>query len=375
MDKTKQKILYVITKGNFGGAQRYVYELATSMPKDKFDVVVAFGQSGALETKLKTAGVRTIMIPQLSRDVNLLGDIKTLFALTKIIRNERPDILHLNSSKVGALGGLAGRLTGVKKIIFTGHGWAFNEKRSFFSKTFILFSHWVTILLSHKTIAVSEKTKSQINKLPLVKNKIEVIHNGIGEIPFKEGFESRQFLGKNIREDLWIGTVSELHKNKGVDFIIEAFSQISSDFPNTTLVIIGEGEERDNLEQLVMEKNLQEKIHFVGNVDNARIYLKAFDIFTLTSRTEAFPYVILEAGLAGLPVVASAVGGIPEIIKNDQTGMLARVGDKKEINLLINDLLQNSEKKERLGKALGIRVKSDFSLQKMVEETIRVYNK
>src|SRR3989338_1264192 len=202
---TKQKILYIITKSNFGGAQRYVYELATNIPKGKFDIAVAFGQSGALEIKLKTAGIQTVTIPSLARDVNLLQDLKTLFALIKIIRKERPDILHLNSSKVGALGGLAGRLTGVKKIIFTGHGWAFNEKRSFFSKTFILFSHWITILLSHKTIAVSEKTKQQICKLPWIKNKIEVVYNGIGDIAFKDGFEARQFLGKNIKEDLWIG--------------------------------------------------------------------------------------------------------------------------------------------------------------------------
>ena len=85
---TKQKILYIITKSNFGGAQRYVYELATNIPKGKFDIAVAFGQSGALEIKLKTAGIQTVTIPSLARDVNLLQDLKTLFALIKIIRKD-----------------------------------------------------------------------------------------------------------------------------------------------------------------------------------------------------------------------------------------------------------------------------------------------
>ena len=113
-----KKILYIITKSNWGGAQRYVYELATSLPKNSFDAAVLMGGSGSLKERLDLCGIRTITIPELEKEVNIFKDIKTFFALIALLNKEKPDIIHLNSSKAGILGALAGRVVGIRKIIF-----------------------------------------------------------------------------------------------------------------------------------------------------------------------------------------------------------------------------------------------------------------
>jgi glycosyltransferase involved in cell wall biosynthesis len=260
------------------------------------------------------------------------------FSLIGIFRKERPDIVHLNSSQMGGSGAFAARLTGVKKIIFTGHGWAFNENRPGWQKMLARFFHILTILLSHQTIAVSHITKEQIGK-PWNKKMI-VIRNGLHAIDFVNKKSARELLLAKIVEQnpeaqkillenpTWIGTISELHKTKGLDFAIEAIAKIE----NVIFVVIGDGEERKNLERLIRRCKAEQKIFLLGRIEMASRYLKAFDIATLTSVTEALPYFLLEAGAAGLPIIASNVGGIPEIIENDVTGILIR----KRSSLLSN---------------------------------------
>ena len=132
----KKKILFVITKSNWGGAQRYVYDLATHLPKEEFEVAVAFGgtgevgaSAGLLEVRLREAGVRIIFLTTFARDIGILREFSAFFELLRTIRAENPDVLHLNSSKAGGLGALSGRIAGLRRIIFTAHGFAPNELR------------------------------------------------------------------------------------------------------------------------------------------------------------------------------------------------------------------------------------------------------
>ncbi len=374
MAKNKHKILYIITKGNFGGAQRYVFDLASSLPKEEFDTVVAFGQAGTLAEKLKEADIRTIEIKSLSRDINPLLDTKSFFELIKIIKKEKPDTIHLNSSKIGGIGSLVGRLLFVKNIIFTAHGWAWNENRGFASKNIIKFLHWLTIVFSHKTIIVSKNSAEQIKRWPSISKKIKIIHNGISAFDLEEKTEARKKINPSFIENTLIGTTSELHKNKGLDYLIEAFYEVSKKYQESRLVILGEGEERENLTRLISEKKLQDKVYLAGYVKDAKRYLKAFDIFTLTSRTEAFPYSILEAGFAGLPVIASDVGGISEIIENQTNGILVKKGAIKEIEKSIMALLENEATRNIYGKNLKEKIEKNFSQEEMVRKTIALYN-
>jgi glycosyltransferase involved in cell wall biosynthesis len=375
--KTKKKILFAVTKGNWGGAQRYVFDLATNLRGEEFEITVMCGDGERLENKLAQKGIRTIKLKSLSRNIHIGNDLRSFFEIIKILIREKPDILHLNSSKIGGIGALAGRLTGIKQIIFTGHGWAWNENRNFISKSLITFFHWLTVELSHKTIAVSYKIGDQILHLPwITKEKIFLVHNGVSDsgTEYLERFAARTALKHKVTEKFWIGSIAELHKNKGLDYLIKAYSYIAESNPDAALLIIGEGEERESLTNLIRTLGLQKKIHLLGFVDNAQKFLKAFDVFVLPSRTEAFPYVPLEAGLAQLPVVASKVGGIPEIITNRKNGLLVNPGDIYELKSTIKELLEDSAEAAIFGHNLRKTVEENFSIEHMVQKTLSVYN-
>ncbi|TAK56896.1 glycosyltransferase family 1 protein [Patescibacteria group bacterium] len=376
----KQKVLYLITKSNFGGAQRYVYDLATRLPRENFEVQVACGGNGTLTEKLYTASIPTLIIPNLIRNVNIFQDILVFSHILTILRRERPDIIHLNSSKIGGLGALAGRLIGVKKIIFTAHGWAWHESRSPLARNIIKILHWITVLLCHQVITVAEKERVEMAEMPWTKNKLITIHNGIGAIDFLEKSSARDFLiTKNpalaiYKNSLWTGAVGELHTNKGYEYLLRAFAELHHQ-PATPLVILGDGEEKQALEQIIIEHKLTDRVFLLGHIPDASHYLRAFDIFTLTSVKEGLPYVILEAGLAGLPVIATDVGGISEIVEDKKTGMLVKSRDVGAVADAIPPLLDNAHLRQSLGHALQVSVGQKFTLEKMLANTTLVYTK
>ncbi len=387
----KKKILYCITKSNWGGAQRYVYDLATGISREKYEVAVVLGGNGKLKEKLEMAGIRTIPISALQRDVGIIKDISSFFELIKIFKKEKPDIIHLNSSKMGGLGSLAGRIAKVKKIIFTVHGWAYNEERSFPQKFAIAILHFITVALSHLVIVISEKSKDQFRSAGLMKKKMLVIHNGIGEVEFMEKKKARlefenarlpqtEKVKEKIKsEPFWIGTISELHKNKGLSYAIEAIGRLiknenlNTNHRNIIFTIMGEGEERKNLEEIVQKNELGNSVFLLGNVEKASSYLKALDIFTLTSTTENLPYTILEAGKAEVPIITSNVGGISEIIDDMKSGILLQPKKPKEISDAIEYLINYPDKKETFSILLKEKIDKEFSLDKMISETIKLY--
>lgn len=389
------KILYLITKSNFGGAQRYVYDLAVAMHNAGHEVTVGFGGHGPLMEKLEAAHVPTVSIPGLERDVNLLTDLRTFLRLFDLFGNVMPDVIHLNSSKMGALGALAARVwngwmrvmalvVGYKhpaRIIFTGHGWAFNEDRSDLARVLIGTLHWLTVMLAHRTIAVSEKTREQIARLPFLVSRIRVVHNGIDttELLPRENALRQIFENEMERflegDPIVIGTIAELHKNKGLSYAIEGIAQLKkqSMIP-FRYVIIGEGEERELLHALVQQLDLSDTVILAGYRENASELLSAFDIFLLPSITEAFPYVILEAGNAGLPVIATAVGGIPEVIDDMESGILIHSKHPGEIARAAGFLLEDEKRRVKLGAAIKKRITGRFNITTMTEATLALYN-
>jgi len=380
MNSERKKILYVITKSNFGGAQRYVYDLATSMPKSKYEVAVALGGDGLLTQKLKDAKIRVINIPHLERDVTFLGDIKVLFGLVRLFVYEKPHIVHLNSSKIGGLGSFAARVSRIPTIIFTAHGWAFNEPRGALSRVLIKILSEITVVLSHKVITVSKKDYSQAIKMPLSKNKIVRIQNGVKQGRFLDKNEAREILlGKKaakLGEHKWVCTIAELTNNKGIEYAIKAFAKReghSSYDDKIVYVVIGDGENKYKLANLVKQLGLTKKVFLVGYKEDASTLLKAFDMFLLPSLKEGLPYVLLEAGSIGLPTIATNVGGIPEIITDMQSGILVRPKDSAEIQKALSFLISDEKRMKTLGSSLKKHVKENFTTAKMVDETIKVY--
>lgn len=306
-----KKILYIITKGNWGGAQRYVFDLATNLPADEFDVAVAMGEGSVLEQKLRHEKVRTIEVPSLQRDISLLKEIWVFFALLRLFKKERPDIVHLNSSKAAALGALGARAAGCKRIVFTVHGWPFLERRGLIARMMILAVSWLTALFSHVVIVVSEHDLRLARRLPCIGKKTVRIYNGIAPLVFGSGERIRNAFPNGARVT---GTIGELTKNKNQQALIEAARKN----PDLFVAIVGEGELRQELEALIQKHRLESRVKLFGFMP-AREAFRGFDAFALPSLKEGLPYVLLEAKQASLPVTANRVGGVGEIL--DSTDM------------------------------------------------------
>ncbi len=303
----RRKILFVITKSNWGGAQRYVYDLATSLSKDQFQVAVAFGQPGLLALKLKEAGIATHPILSLERDISPFADLQSFFELFRLFRKEKPDVVHLNSSKAAGIGALAARIAGVPRIIFTAHGWPFWEQRNPISRGLIYIFSWLTALLSHNVIVVSNYDLSVAKKMPFIGHKTTRIYNGIDlDFPLYSADIVRDSFPKGVRIT---GTIGELTHNKNQISLIEE----AKNNPEMYVAIVGEGEDRLYLEKKIEEYGLASQVKLFGFMPASEV-LHGFDVFALPSLKEGLPYVLLEAKAAGLPVEANRVGGVGEIL-------------------------------------------------------------
>jgi glycosyltransferase involved in cell wall biosynthesis len=384
----KKKILYVITKSNLGGASRYIFDLASSF-KDENEVTVAFGGTGILQTQLEAIGIRTIPINNLGRDVKLFNDIRVFFELIKIFSKENADIIHLNSSKIGGLGALAGRLARIQnklkgipshtRIIFTAHGWAFKESRSALSQFFIQIISFITVFLCDKTIVVSADDKLRSSHFPFVQDKIHLVYNGIPAFPLLPKDAARKELLSTQtpppENAVWIGSIGELHTNKGYDFALEGLSELTTEDPTLHLMyaIIGSGEEEMRLKEKAIRLGIQNFVYFAGSKNNASSFLSAFDIFLMTSIKEGLPYAILEAGRAGLPVIATSVGGIPEIVDDMNSGIIIRHGEPREIKDALKYLITRPADQKTFAAELQKKVMTQFSLEQSIAGTKKVY--
>jgi glycosyltransferase involved in cell wall biosynthesis len=368
-------ILYVITKANWGGAQRYVYDLAVEARNSGYGVTVAHGEGGELAERLEAADIRTVRLNGLIRDMGGVGEFRSFTELVRLLRRERPDIVHVNSAKAGGLGCLAARLVGTPRIIFTAHGWAFNETRPVWQKGIIRLVSWVTVLLSHVTICASEAVCRDIARMPFVSHRCKVIHHGITCETLIPREEARIRLAPKAEGSYWIGTLSELHPTKRVGDALRAFAQLRERYASATLVICGDGEERKKLEALAKELQVKAHVHFAGFVPGAPRLLSAFDMLVHPSVSEALGFTILEAGCASLPVVATRVGGIPEIITDEFSGLLVEPQRPHLLAKAMDALIREPAKASAFGTRLHARVCTDFSKQKMVEKTLAVYSR
>jgi glycosyltransferase involved in cell wall biosynthesis len=217
---------------------------------------------------------------------------------------------------------------------------------------------------------------------PLVQKKMVVVHLGrtIADMRYKD--DARGVIEMKIQntsarlidyhDDFWIGTIAELHPIKRLNRAIDAVSALIKTIPNLRFIIIHDGQLRAQLEQQVRDLGLEEHIFFTGTIEDAARFLPAFDLFVLPSKSEAFAYVLIEAGQARLPVVATNVGGIPDIINDMENGLLVPSDDTPALTQALRTLITDDELRARLAHAHYEKSKL-FTVEKMVRETQTIY--
>lgn len=297
---TKKKILFLVTQSEFGGAQRFIYTLVNGL--EKYEIVVGSGLEGddknGLLNLLEKQGIKTERLKYLRRSINPFFDLSGLLEIKKLLKKEKPDILFLCSTKAGFLGSLANKLannlyTSVHKnsrplVIYRIGGWTFNDPWPKWKKLLYIWLEKISAKWKDHIVNNAESDKQQAIKLGIKPRKENlVIYNGIGELEFLIKEEARRFLQlQNF--DFVVGTIANDYPSKGLKYLKTAMRGIDG-----KLVIIGKGSQY---------------------IPDAYKYLKAFDVFVLPSVKEGFPWVILEALKAEIPIVATCVGAVPEIL-------------------------------------------------------------
>ncbi|MEK7136183.1 MAG: glycosyltransferase, partial [Patescibacteria group bacterium] len=320
------------------------------------------------------ANIRTIFLKNLTRNIYLLSEIFGFIEILQTLKREKPHILHLNSSKASGIGAFWGRLIGIPKIIYTVHGWPFNENRNWLTKKIIYFFSWLTCFFCHQVIVINRQDLAQGQNMLGQRRKMHLIYNGLKAPDFITKEEARLQLAQICQTKLEptdiIGvTVAELHPNKGLATLIDAISKTTSNFK---YIIIGEGDMKDKLRRLIEEKNLTARVFLAGFVSEAIKYLKAFDFFVLPSVKEGHPYTLLEAGMAYLPAIGSDIPGIRDILA--ETGNpLFPTGDVDKLAEYLDGLAGNEEIRQVLGAKLHDYVATNFSFERTLERTSALY--
>ncbi len=378
-----KKILFIITKSNWGGAQAYVQTLATRYQEAGAHVVVALGGTGAegagaglLASRLEAVTVRTIFIRAFKGELGFSTEFRALFELISVLRRERPDVVHLNSSKAGGLGALAARMIGIKRVIFTAHGWAHREDAGNVSCALRWFLSWFTVLLCNQVIVLSN---DDLKHSPAwgVRHKLVRIYNGTSPFSLQSPHEARVTIEARVPNastfPFWYLSLAELHPNKGLDVLIRAFAEVAGEHADTALIIVGDGSKRAELASLARSLSLESRVFFTGFIPHARELLPAGDVFVLSSRKEGLPFVLLEAGQARLPVVATRVGGVPEIVEDEVSGLLVPIGSFGLLSTALKRMRVDEALRTRSSFALHARIVRDFSEENMLLETVRTY--
>lgn len=384
----KIKVLYVITKSDVGGAQKYVHDLATRLNREHYRVSVLFGGDDIYWLSNKT-------YPWLL----FFNDWIAVFELVFAYRSKRPHIVHLNSSKAAIVGSLAGFLYNCAsrrkyrlKIVFTAHGWVFNPTNVVSPPVRLLYRvlHTIAAFFQHSIITVSEYDREIALRYRIASDKkIVTIHNGIDpDMLFLDKDTARKkivkklpttnYRARRIRQlaeksqlptnTFWVGSLGRLTREKHYQLFID----LASHFPHLLFFIIGDGPEKNRYQACITHHQLY-NFFLVPSTGEDSQFLLAFDIFVMTSVKEGLPYALLEAEAAGLPSIVTRAGGMPEVVQDQHNGLVVPQRDLQALSRALALLTDDQELRIRFGKAAETIARTTFHIDSMVASTEAIY--
>ncbi len=357
-------ILYLTNHLNIGGISSYVLTLAAGIKKRGHNVYIA-SSGGRLLSRFIEEGIVYIPIPIKTKSEISYKVLISKFKLLKIIKEKNIEIIHANTRVTQVLSLLIQRTCG-KPYISTCHGFF---KKRFFRK---IFPCW-----GNKVIAISESVKEHLVRDFKVKQEdIRVIHNGIDVNIFRaQSTEHRAQRKKDLGlgDGPVVGIVARLSEEKGHSYLIKAMQLVIAKIPQVQLLIVGEGRMREELVNLAKASGLEKNVFFFSSVMDTQGVLSCMDLFVLPSLKEGLGLALAEAMACGLCVIGSDVGGIKSLIQHKYNVLLVRPADSQELSYPILELLQNPDKAKSLGNNARIFINQNFSQEKMVLETEKVY--
>lgn len=357
---------YLITELSMGGAQTALFELLSNINRERFQPTVSCLYNGDHDIAQK---IRDEKIPVQDLGMTSKLRVDAFVRMYKLIRKQRPTILHTWMFHANIPGRLLGRIAGVPIIISS-------ERVMEMESPWRLRVNRETARYVDRICCVSENVAKYVkNVIKIKESKISVIQNGIAIDHF-----SRASNIVDIRDELdlaeeapIVAVLGRLHRVKGHKYLIEAWAKLQSSHKSIQLLIIGSGEERQNLEDQSASLGIQSSVKFIGYRPDASYLLPSIDIAVLPSISEGMPNAALEAMLAGKPMVATRVGGTPEVVLDGRTGILVPPKDPDALARAIDQLLSNPYMAEEMGAAGRQRVKDHFDLKQTVLQTEELY--
>lgn len=342
MRKNKIRILHVAQAA--GGVDRYIRMLLKYLDKEKFENILVCSQDfheedyrGLVDSFEQVEMIRAIG----GNDLKAIKEVRTL------IKKYNPDIVYAHSSKAGAIARIAD--IGLKNhCVYNPHGWAFNMRCSAKKKAIYTMIEKIAAPFCDKIICISDAEKqSALDKKICKEDKLQVIFNGV-DIEAYESGEHGAIKRKdlNIPEDAFVvGMVGRMSPQKAPDVFVKMAKQVKDEVPNAHFIIVGNGNQEDEIRKYAEDNGFSNSLHITGWVDNPMSYVELFDVL---SRWEGFGLALPEYMMAGKPIVASRVDAIPNIIRNGENGLLVEVDDDIGASNAVLRIYQEKELKDKL---------------------------
>ncbi len=361
-------ILFLITRmDSIGGAQIHVRDLAAHYVRLGHRVTVLMGgkNEGPLGPSLREAGVKAILLKHLLRPIHPVKDTLAVWEVVRSLRSERPDLVTCHSSKAGLLGRIAARLVGIP-VIFTAHGWSFSEGVSSCKRGLYCFIEKMAAGLAHRIITVSRYDYTLAQRYGIgTSDTMVCIHNGMPSLP------ADMPLAQPDKEPVRICMVARFDHPKDHLLVMRSLAILADH--NWLLDLAGDGPLYEEVQTTCRRLGLEKRVTFRGYCEDVASLLQASQVFLLISNWEGLPCSILEAMRAGLPVIASDVGGVPELVQDTRTGFLIPRGDGSILTQRLQQLLVNPRLRETMGRNGRTRFDKEFSFTQMAEKTLAVY--
>lgn len=353
-----------------GGVDKYL-QMLTPLLKEKGleQILVCSQKFDVSEYDHKVDIVEQLTMSQSFSPIAL---IKTISQIRNIIEKYTPDIVYLHSSMAGGYGRIA-CLGFPVKVVYNPHGWAFNMQGNFKSLIFLLIEK-VLALKTDKIVCISEAEKqSALKKNVCNGKKLQVILNGVDVATIEDAKPiSREFL--NIpKEAFVVGMIGRTTQQKAADIFVKAAAIISNTIKNAEFIIVGDGENRQEIEQLAIENGV--KLHITGWVSNPYSYLKIFDMAMLLSRWEGFGLALVEYMIAKKPFVATNVDAIPTIVRDGVDGILVEVDSPEQAAESIVKLYNAPELSSTLVQNAYIHAIQNYSIERVADEHFELFHK
>jgi glycosyltransferase involved in cell wall biosynthesis len=358
-------ILFLTNHLNVGGITTYVFSLAVALKKRGHSVYIASSGGDAL-TRFTEQGIIFIKIPiKTKSELNFLKIGASFFSLLRHMKEKQIEIIHSNSRVTQVLGCLLSRRANISHIT-TWHGFFKNR-----------LSRRVFPCWPDRIIAISSQVKNHLEKDFFVESKdISLVYNGVDLEKLKlRNFRNRNEVktGFGLKEGPVVGIIARLSDVKGHLFLIQAMVSVVNEIHDAQLLVIGEGKMEKSLRQLARSLGIEKKVIFMPKISNIQEALYVMDVFVMPSLNEGLGLGLMEAMAWGKAVIGSDVGGIKDLIRNGENGLLVRPKDPIGLSFAILDLLKDPTKSLELGNNARIFIEENFALEKMVSDTEEVY--